>query len=600
MNGQEVISQAMQNLNERAGNWNNTVGLLRSSLNGVIARAQQNIVASVDEATSGITRQFVTQLGNELSDVTQAWVDEATGQLTVVPEGTKFFNREGSLMNCLVELKPSVRRIRFKSRDGVERNYSVGLPFVQFNLVFNRNGRILTLNSMRASCSKTSIKSLESQVYSLPLPNVGYRDGGIDKYRVCTGSMDISGPSNATLLERVESAISAFWQSVFNTDLTNGLVNFFVANLGMTMEQRGNYAGYHMMFLRWQEKTAENPLFILEPGINLGNPDLVSLLIEGELGTRQGKAAFKNRMRQTITQNLNTLSQRVVSELRNVNVVQDNVETVHREAINGEIRQALSDGFMSLNREMTAELANERGTFQQEVARTQASLQRRERTLATNQRTFQETKRLWESEKLRVQLELHKANEYLKARIAQLEGRTAQVPPAPVLGTILTETPRTPRTRRPSVTPEPVQAQTVQPQEAITVLEAATQTPRANRPGAQRTPGVSWNDVVASVRQQAQEPQHTPVPAPAPVPAPEPAPAPAPTRQQLERPWALDRAALQAAVQAWRDMGGRAGPAVPTPTPAPAPAAPAPAPAPRRRRSELADIGLDLIVDGIL
>jgi hypothetical protein len=289
------------------------------------------------------------------------------------------------------------------------------------------------------------------------------------------------------------------------------------------------------------------------------------------MNTRQGKTAFKARMRQTITQNISSLAERASAELRNVSVVSDNVESIHREAINNEVRGALARGFDILNREMTTALQVDRANFATEVQRTNTSLQRRERNLESNKNSFAEEKRLWEAERLRIQLELHKANEYLKARIAQVEGRAVPTPPAPTLGTILAETPqapRAPRTRRPRAVVAEAPAPAPAPVDPVAVLDEATQTQRANRPGAQRTPGVSWRDVVASVRSVA------PVPAPAPVaivPAPV-APAPAPV----------------AIV-----------PATVAPV-APAPAPVAPAPRHRGRGLDLADIGLDLIVGGIV
>ncbi len=595
MERSEVVSSAFQQLQQQAAGWNNSVGLLRQSLGGVLNRAQQNISQSVAEATGSVTRQFVDQLGNELSDLSQAWVDDATGQLTVVPEGTKFFNREGSTMNCLVELKPTCRTIRF-----LGRNYYLSLPYTQFNCVFSRapGSRSMTLQHLMASCSKRSVTSLEDSVNPLPLPNVGY--GG--SFRVCVGSMELG--STVNIVDRVEQVIGSFWQSEFNTDLANGMVGFLRDNFSLE-PSNVNTTTLHAKLAEWEAKSRANPLWAVSEEARYGSAQRVGSLVQGEMNTRQGKTAFKARMRQTITQNISSLAERASQELRNVSVVSDNVESIHREAINNEVRGTLARGFDILNREMTTALQVDRANFATEVQRTTNSLQRRERNLESNKNSFAEEKRLWEAEKLRIQLELHKANEYLKARIAQVEGRAVPTPPAPTLGTILAETPqapRAPRTRRPRAVV--AEAPAPAPVDPVAVLDEATQTQRANRPGAQRTPGVSWRDVVASLRQQA----------------------PAdPFRRDLETRQQLDRAALQAAVQAWREMGTAApapapAPVAPAPAPAPAPVAPAPAPAPapvatapapapapvapaprnRGRGLDLADIGLDLIVGGIV
>ena len=569
MERSEVVSGAFQQLQQQAAGWNNSVGLLRQSLGGVLNRAQQNISQSVAEATGSVTRQFVDQLGNELSDLSQAWVDDATGQLTVVPEGTKFFNREGSTMNCLVELKPSCRTLRFCGQ-----NYYVSLPYTQFNCVFTRapGSRSMTLQNLMASCSKTSVTSLESFVNPLPLPNCGYGP----TFRVCVGNMELGQTTNVA--ERVGILIGSFWQSEFNTDLSNHLVDFFRQNFGMDTGNIG-ITLLQSKFAEWEAKSRANPLWAVSDEVVYGNSQRLTSLIQGEMNTRQGKTAFKARMRQSITQNIASLAERASAELRNVSVVSDNVESIHREAINNEVRGTLARGFDILNREMTTALQVDRANFSAEVQRTNTSLQRRERNLEGNKNTFAEEKRLWEAERLRIQLELHKANEYLKARIAQVDGRAVPTPPAPTLGTILTETPqapRAPRTRRPRAVAEAPVAP-VAPVDPVAVLDAVTQTPRANRPGAQRTPGVSWNDVVASVRSMA---------------------------EQRETAGLGD---IQAAREGWAALAEQPAPAPVAPAPAPAPVAPAPAPAPvapaprhRGRGLDLADIGLDLIVGGIV
>lgn len=466
MDRETLLNQTYRSLTEQASGWAGTTSVLRSSLRGVLERAQQNIIASVDESTSGISQQFVEQLGNQLSDVSQGWVDDATGQLCPVPDGTKFFSREGNTTNIIVEQKPQQRRIRF-----LDSHFLISLPYIQFMTVFVKNGRSDVFSSLKVSCSKVPFSSMDQNVHVLPLPNIGYGD----PWKVCTGRVDgMNTGGRGSVIDQVNTIIGSFWQSQFNTDLSGHMIDFIVNNFGISRDSM-TVPVMCDGFLRWQEKCSQSPSFMLQEAV-YGLSGKVGRLVSSDMTSRSGRTAFKNRMKATITNNLNGLTHRALGELRAVDITESNVEAIHLASVNSEVRNQLRTGYGMLFNAMNTELSAQRSAFDGETARTNASLQRRERTLETNRRSFADEKRQWDSEKLRIQLELHRANEYLKAKIAEAEG--VSLPPRPNLPTVLAAPVVTARRPRATAVPDRVEP-APQPQAAIPIAVAMNPSGRA-------------------------------------------------------------------------------------------------------------------------
>ena len=93
-----------------------------------------------------------------------------------------------------------------RRHDSEPTSYRIALPYVVF--VVSTYGE--QIESLSTYFRTAPLRSLDDQLYSSTLPNTN--DDGI----VCLGSVRVSG---ATVGERVDALIGAFWASRFNQDL---------------------------------------------------------------------------------------------------------------------------------------------------------------------------------------------------------------------------------------------------------------------------------------------------------------------------------------------------------------------------------------------
>ena len=481
---------------------------MQRSLEGVLRRNQESLLASVEDNTQAEVGALTRQLGESLTDLSQAWLEEGTNQLCLVPEGTRYFAREGNYMNVLTEYAPGLRRIIYR-RNGergepITRVYELAMPFTQFVTVFRSSGRTMTFDSVRASCSKSPVTSLEQQVHKLPLPNVGL--GG--PFQICTGrgthGMSV-GSGSMSVIDKVNTTVTGFWQSEFNTDLSEPMLNFLIANFGLEATQRGNNEAVFAALDRWQERSRQNPHFMLEDdaSVNLGSTVRIGTLLISDITTRQGKTAFKNRVKTTISNGITSLTERLCGTLRATEVNDSNVPAVHGEAIKATLVRWLDGGVARIQRAYHDEYMRRWNEVHIPLRERESSIGRREARLESDRARLRTERSEYEKAKLREQVQVHAAHVALQRKEAELNEREralaqagqnapvtnqTQTQPTPVPTPVVANATPAPRTRRPRRQPATA-TQAVRPDD-----------PTAPRgPGQVRVTGSIWDDLDADM-----------------------------------------------------------------------------------------------------
>ena len=141
-------------------------------------------------------------------------VELTSSQLAITPRlptGCRFWLRAGTTSRCVfvIEQPPQRRTIEYlvNRRYGAEpTTYRLALPYVVF-VVTTYGDQI---EGVATFFRTAPIDSLDATLFCSTLPNTS--DDGL----VCLGSVRVSG---ASVGERVDALIGAFWSSRFNQDL---------------------------------------------------------------------------------------------------------------------------------------------------------------------------------------------------------------------------------------------------------------------------------------------------------------------------------------------------------------------------------------------
>jgi hypothetical protein len=313
-----IVDDFVNNINQDSI-FNETVSLMRSSCETVLGRIKNNLDATVAEKSEGTTNQFVDNVTNQLSSQTNSWIVQNSNQLMVVPEGTRFVHRDSNNVTVLIEHKPSVRTIRFNAalRGGSLQSYQISLPYIQYFITFVHENGNDRFRAMSITCSKTSVQTLNDVVYQLPLPNVNSSGS------VCIGNMGTGTTSGTNIVEKINTIISGFWNSNFNYDLSDSMIEFWNSNFHVP---ENNSLYWHRMG-EWAKKTAEDSLFSLKATYH--ECGQVSRFIRSDIASATGRAALANNMRQSIQSNTRTYVRQLTTDLNTVNILEENRNQPH-------------------------------------------------------------------------------------------------------------------------------------------------------------------------------------------------------------------------------------------------------------------------------
>ena len=134
--------------------------------------------------------------------------------LGLMPKDMIYYRRLEDKALYVVEVSPKIVRTQYtENGKGVSHECFWSIPFVQFYFMVTMN-RSMPINSTRLSVTKTRITSEDQPIFIAPFCNL--HGGGKDE--VCQGNVaiDLSLPIHL----RIEAAISAYFASDFNDDLS--------------------------------------------------------------------------------------------------------------------------------------------------------------------------------------------------------------------------------------------------------------------------------------------------------------------------------------------------------------------------------------------
>ena len=227
--------------------------LLQSVVDANMSTLRQNIAADIEEMASNAVEEFQNAAISEIEKRDSNGLLDPE-QLDVLPHGTRYILKHGKASIVVVEEPPQVRTLHFTGyflREDTHRlkrhkvsslrygSMRLALPYTVFMFMFSEN----SLHSMMLFYRNEPIRSLEDEMYLSNLPNT-WCDGF-----VCHG---FRGCLKGSISEKVETVLSHFWQSVFNTDLMQ-------QNYKPMTKRDKRFRD----IWRWEKASAENPLFVL-------------------------------------------------------------------------------------------------------------------------------------------------------------------------------------------------------------------------------------------------------------------------------------------------------------------------------------------------
>ena len=119
--------------------------------------------------------------------------------------------------------------------------YTVNIPWTIWFFELNVNpyeGR--TIQGAHLFCSPTSVQSLDSYLYCLPLPNL------FDDDKVCWGNAHIPRSHFQNFSSYILGSINGFWTSRFNNDLVNNVGTLELGSYSYTREYLDLYSKLSM------------------------------------------------------------------------------------------------------------------------------------------------------------------------------------------------------------------------------------------------------------------------------------------------------------------------------------------------------------------
>ncbi len=226
--GERVLSRVTQRslplLRQAQRNNGNDIegvkALLQTTSDQTLSRFQQDLVAGIAGVINDSLTTFRETVREQFASVLLGgWLAaQNTGREEIYPDGVRFLFAEGDTTIVVVEEKPQVRTVFFA--DDILRDEDVELekdqpglqlafPYTVFLIVF-REGYF---DQLCVFYRTEPLATLDDRLLRPNLPNVA-SDGF-----VCLQFPDRFGKRD-TLAERVESVMSYFWQSYFNTHMS--------------------------------------------------------------------------------------------------------------------------------------------------------------------------------------------------------------------------------------------------------------------------------------------------------------------------------------------------------------------------------------------
>jgi hypothetical protein len=241
--------------------------IFRKASERVLTRLKQTIAADVADGMKTTLIAEVNKLSARLQEMCGNWINEAEN-ITIYPEGTRFFNRHEHHQALLIEQKPQVRTLTFannlmENQEGSTgiRRYGLALPYVVFFIEFNQS----LFYSLRVGYRNQPIKSAEDKICVSNLPNIA-------NLSVCMGNeWKQDKLRGGSIAQQATAVINHFWQSTFNRDQRQDFDYYRqYAQLSTlhTWEQNSQLDPSFILHIPWKEQCSVAELIRAMKGAN--------------------------------------------------------------------------------------------------------------------------------------------------------------------------------------------------------------------------------------------------------------------------------------------------------------------------------------------
>lgn len=312
------------------------VGVLKRSTERVLERIRQNVDAQVKEDSYPVIEEFVRNIANRLSSMSQQWVDGVSNDLVVFPEGTRYIFRDGSCTTVVIEQQPQNRHINYN-----KEIHLLAMPYVQFIIPFKNH---IPTGQLYVGMTKKPLTDLDQMIFNPCVPN-------ISEHQVCMG--DFKWPQKGTMTEKVEAIISAFWQSQFN-DSGSNLMGHFVRDNEMTMSQ-------------WSQMSRKDSTFILEKKIKFSPGKTVRRFLMQDASGKGSTTSLVANLKTEILNAVGSIGGDLQRMMTNIDVRTENRDKVHIEVLSEILKEILVQAHAELWEFMQIQLQQERQRLQAEM-----------------------------------------------------------------------------------------------------------------------------------------------------------------------------------------------------------------------------------------
>lgn len=191
-----------------------------------LRKYQQKVNVGVVDSVSDIIDNLKNNLIDEVLLSSQGWMVGQNRKQILFPKNCRFLYTKGRSVIAVIEESPGTRtfrldnnllhRERMNGNTGVYAPHGLAIPYSVFILSFDndlRNDKV-SFRNMYLYWNKRPLATLNDQLYAPILPNLH------QNMTVCVGQ-EMHANSNAPLSQQCADIIGHFWNSNFNTDLSD-------------------------------------------------------------------------------------------------------------------------------------------------------------------------------------------------------------------------------------------------------------------------------------------------------------------------------------------------------------------------------------------
>jgi len=211
-----------------------------------IKKYQQKLSVGIQDSATDLLDTFKLNVTSAIFDTANSW-KLITRDPFIFPRDCRFCYQKGDSTIVVIEQGPQIRSLSF--REGMlDREFSGGsgadritlaFPYVVF-LIHYRNG---DYEGLYSGWRNRPLGSLDDMIYRPLLPNVH------DHLAICTSG---EAMLRKTIVEQSDIAITGFWNSRFNNDLSD------------RWWSKGSVSSQLATAHTWADASEENPLFMLD------------------------------------------------------------------------------------------------------------------------------------------------------------------------------------------------------------------------------------------------------------------------------------------------------------------------------------------------